>query len=117
MWHFRENPIMKQPKISWCSNFLWNAGIFIWSSRTVLKVFQTLQPNMYALFSAGNTVYNTLDEDEFISKNYKKAENISVDYAIMEHSKNVCVIAATLDGMILNLGSRYSKLSNKSNEM
>jgi len=66
---------------------------------------------MYALFSAGNTVYNTLDEDEFISENYKKAENISVDYAIMEHSKNVCVIAATFDWNDLGTwGSLYHKL-------
>ena len=116
--NFREKPNYETAKkFLEAGNFLWNAGIFIWSSKTVLKAFQTLQPNMYALFSAGNTVYNTFDEDEFISENYKKAENISVDYAIMEHSKNVCVIAATFDWNDLGTwGSLYSKLSNNSNE-
>ena len=72
---------------------------------------------MYALFSAGNTVYNKLNEDEFVSVNYKKAENISVVYAIMELSKNVCVIAATFDWNDLGTwGSLYTKIANESNE-
>ena len=37
-------------------------------------------------------MYNTDAEDDFIAKNYPNAENISVDYAIMEKAENVFVI-------------------------
>ncbi|MDG1779263.1 MAG: mannose-1-phosphate guanylyltransferase [Flavobacteriaceae bacterium] len=98
-------------------NFLWNAGIFIWSSKTVLNAFETAQPEMYHLFNKGNLVYNTPDEDQFISTHYEKAENISVDYAIMEVSTDVYVISATFDWNDLGTwGSLYDKISDNSSE-
>ncbi|MGB3607493.1 MAG: mannose-1-phosphate guanylyltransferase [Psychroserpens sp.] len=92
-------------------NFLWNAGIFMWSVKSVIKAFQANQPKLYNLFESGYDVYNTNDEDDFIAENYPKAENISVDYAIMEQSKNVFVIPATFDWNDLGTwGSLYDKL-------
>ena len=115
---FREKPNYETAKkFITQGNFLWNAGIFIWSSKTVLNAFQAAQPEMYQLFSAGYAVYNTTHEDEFVNTNYEKAENISVDYAIMEHSTDVCVITATFDWNDLGTwGSLYAKLANDSNE-
>ena len=40
---------------------------------------------MFELFYRGVIVYNTADEGGFITENYPKAENISIDYAILEH--------------------------------
>jgi len=92
-------------------NFLWNAGIFMWSVKSVVKAFQNNQPELYSLFESGCEVYNTDFEDDFVRDNYGKAENISVDYAIMEQSKNVYVIPATFDWNDLGTwGSLYDKL-------
>nr|WP_321248312.1 mannose-1-phosphate guanylyltransferase [uncultured Psychroserpens sp.] len=92
-------------------NFLWNAGIFMWSVSSCLKAFKTNQPKLYSLFESGLGVYNTEFEDDFIRDNYAKAENVSVDYAIMEQSKNVYVIPATFDWNDLGTwGSLYDKL-------
>lgn len=92
-------------------NFLWNAGIFMWSVKSVVKAFQNNQPELYSLFESGCEVYNTDFEDDFIRDNYGKAENISVDYALMEQSKNVFVIPATFDWNDLGTwGSLYDKL-------
>ncbi|MFI1745308.1 mannose-1-phosphate guanylyltransferase [Thalassobellus sediminis] len=92
-------------------NFLWNAGIFMWSVKTVVDVFKKNQPDLYALFESGISSYNTSLESDFIKENYPKAENISVDYAIMETSKNVYVIAAEFDWNDLGTwGSLYDKL-------
>ncbi len=97
-------------------NFLWNAGIFMWSVKTVVEAFKTNQPNLYALFQSGINVYNTDKEPDFIKENYAKADNISVDYAIMETSKNVCVIAAQFDWNDLGTwGSLYDKLEKDTN--
>jgi len=92
-------------------NFLWNAGIFMWSAKSVVNAFQNFQPNLYSLFEKGITVYNTDFEDDFIRDNYGKAENVSVDYAIMESAKNVFVSQATFDWNDLGTwGSLYDKL-------
>lgn len=92
-------------------NFLWNAGIFMWSANSVISAFKNNQPELYQLFEQGIDVFNTEFEDDFISDNYGKAENISVDYAIMEKSNNVYVLPATFDWNDLGTwGSLYDKL-------
>jgi len=66
---------------------------------------------LYELFKSGLSKYNTDQEYDFIQENYAKSENISVDYAIMETSKNVYVIAAEFDWNDLGTwGSLYDKL-------
>ena len=109
---FREKPDYETAK-SFISqgNFLWNAGIFMWSAKTVIQAFKNNQPELFKLFESGIPVYNTEFENDFIKDNYPKAENISVDYAIMEKSKNVYVIAAEFDWNDLGTwGSLYDKL-------
>ena len=44
---------------------------------------------MYALFSEGENVYNTDFEADFIEDNYRSAENISIDYGIMQKAANI----------------------------
>lgn len=113
---FREKPDYETAK-SFISqgSFLWNAGIFMWSAKSVINAFKNNQPELYALFETGIDSYNTDYEDDFIRRNYEKAENISVDYAIMEKSKNVFVIAAEFDWNDLGTwGSLYDKLDKDS---
>jgi mannose-1-phosphate guanylyltransferase len=109
---FREKPDYETAKaFIKQGNFLWNAGIFMWSAKSVVEAFKNNQPELFALFEKGISVYNTDFEDDFIKDNYPKAKNISVDYAIMEKSKNVYVIAAEFDWNDLGTwGSLYDKL-------
>jgi len=109
---FREKPDYETAKSFIAQgNFLWNAGIFMWSVSSVVKAFQNNQPELFELFKSGIDVYNTDFEDDFIRDNYGKSENISVDYAIMEKSKNVYVIPAMFDWNDLGTwGSLYDKL-------
>ncbi len=92
-------------------NFLWNAGIFMWSAKTIINAFQDFQPEEYKLFKAGYEVYNTEKEQEFILENYPKADNISIDYAILEKSRSTYVLLATFDWNDLGTwGSLFDKL-------
>lgn len=113
---FREKPNYETAKSFLAQgNFLWNAGIFMWSVKSVVSAFKNHQPNLYALFEKGKEVYNTPSEDDFIKENYGIAENISVDYAIMENSKNVFVLPAAFDWNDLGAwGSLYDKLDKDS---
>lgn len=115
---FREKPnYVTAKQFLQQGNFLWNAGIFIWSVKSVIKAFQENQPTLYNLFQQGFEIYNTNFEADFIRDNYAKADNISVDYAIMEHSKNVFILPAEFDWNDLGTwGSLYDKLGKDSCE-
>jgi mannose-1-phosphate guanylyltransferase len=115
---FREKPDYETAKSFIAKgNFLWNAGIFIWSANAVVNAFKKYQLKLYELFHNGLTTYNTEAEDEFILNNYALAANISVDYAIMEQSDNVFVLPATFDWNDLGTwGSLYDKLDKDESE-
>ncbi|EDP97696.1 mannose-1-phosphate guanyltransferase [Kordia algicida OT-1] len=114
---FTEKPDYETAKQFLASgNYLWNAGIFIWSVNTIITAFQNFQPKLYELFDEGFSVYNTDFEDDFIRDNYGRAENISIDYAIMEHASHVYVLPATFDWNDLGTwGSLYDKLDKSTN--
>lgn len=114
---FREKPDYETAKEFLAQgNFLWNAGIFMWSVNTIVKAFKQYQPSQYDLFESGITSYNTSEESAFIEKNYPKAENISIDYAILENSKSIYVLPATFDWNDLGTwGSLYDKLDKDEN--
>lgn len=109
---FREKPDYETAKMFLESgNFLWNGGIFIWSAKSVLEGFSKFQPSMLALFEKGNEAYNTAAEKQFIEDHYASAENISIDYALMENATNVFVLPATFDWNDLGTwGSLHEKL-------
>ena len=109
---FREKPDYETAKAFLKSgNFVWNAGIFIWSIPSILKAFEAYQPAMLAHFMQGYSSYNTASENDFIKEYYPLAENISIDYAIMEKAKNTFVLSATFDWNDLGTwGSLYDKL-------
>ena len=97
-------------------NYLWNAGIFIWTARNIVESFKKHQEDMYNLFVEGIKVINTEFEDDFVRDNYGKAENISIDYAIMEKSNNVYVLPVEFDWNDLGTwGSLYDKLDKDEN--
>lgn len=117
VFHFREKPDYETAKTFLQSgNFLWNAGIFIWSAASVIRAFQKFQPEMFALFEGGYDSYNTPAEKAFIQENYAKADNISIDYAIMENAENVFVAPAEFDWNDLGTwGSLHEKLPKDAN--
>ncbi len=109
---FREKPDYETAKDFLAQgNFLWNAGIFMWSVKTIVNAFKSYQPEQYELFEAGLSCYNNEAEQGFIAENYPKANNISIDYAILERSNSIFVLEATFDWNDLGTwGSLFDKL-------
>ena len=92
---FTEKPDLETAKSFLATgNFLWNAGIFIWRSQTVLSAFEQHSPAIYEILKQGMSVYNTPEEQAFIDEFYPQTPSISVDYAIMEAASNVYTIPA-----------------------
>ena len=114
---FREKPNYETAKSFLdAGNFLWNGGIFIWSVKAITEAFEKFQPQMNALFQLGFQSYNTSNEKKFIEENYANAENVSIDYAVMEKAKNVYVLPATFDWNDLGTwGQLHEKLDKDEN--
>ena len=72
-------------------NYLWNGGMFIWSINNIINQIKMYSPNTY------NSLINIMEvrEDklqETINSNYENTEATSIDYAVLEKSKDVYVI-------------------------
>jgi mannose-1-phosphate guanylyltransferase len=76
-------------------NYLWNAGIFIWSVKSLLKAYKSNAVDIYDILKQGETAYNTDGEQAFVNEFYPRTPNISVDFAIMEKADNVYTIPGT----------------------
>ncbi len=93
---FTEKPNLELAKTFFASgDFLWNAGIFIWQVKNIIKAFEQLQPEMFELFDNELINFNTPHEQEAINRIYPLCTNISIDVAIMEKANNVYVIPSS----------------------
>lgn len=94
-------------------NYLWNAGIFIWSVKSITSSFKNALPVMYDLFNNGSNFFYTLEEENFIEENYAKSKNISVDYGIMQQADNIFTLPVNFGWNDLGTWrSLYEKLKN-----
>jgi len=92
---FTEKPQLEMAKqFLESGDFLWNAGIFIWSLKSIMSAFKNYLPEVDSLFAEGEGKYNTAEESSFINDTYSVCSNISIDYGIMEKAQNVYVYAA-----------------------
>ncbi len=93
---FTEKPDLEIAKSFLASGeFLWNAGIFIWKAVDIMNEFALQQSEMFELFDNEKIHFNTPQEVEAINRIYPLCTNISIDFAIMEKAKSVCVIPSS----------------------
>lgn len=97
-------------------DYLWNAGIFIWSLNSIRKAFRTQLPDMAALFAQGDDCYGTDRERAFIAGIYNDVQNISIDYGILEKADNVQVVVSDFGWSDLGTwGSLYTHVPPDAN--
>lgn len=94
-------------------DFLWNAGIFVWSVKSILSSFQKHLPEMKDIFNEGAEFYNTEKEQEFIHSAFSQCTNISIDYGIMEKADNVYVLPSEFGWSDLGTWASVYELSAK----
>jgi mannose-1-phosphate guanylyltransferase len=90
---FREKPDKEQAQEFLDSgNFLWNSGMFVWSTSTILKEFDRFQPEINAQINQLQPAIGSEEQEEAINTFYQNCPSISIDYGIMESSKSVFVV-------------------------
>ena len=75
---------------------LWNSGIFIWTVDTILKAQQRYMPDLYQELDLYAREIGTKNQEQALKTLYTRAENISIDCAVLEKAENVLTIKADL---------------------
>ncbi len=65
-------------------NYYWNSGMFLWSARTLANALREHLPSTAAVLEQLACHYGTPKFAAAFKKLYPKAENISIDYAVLE---------------------------------
>ena len=76
-------------------NYLWNSGMFLWKAENIINQIKNYSPEIYEALKE----IETIEEDvigNYIKENYKNTTNISIDYAVLEHSKDIYVIPSDI---------------------
>lgn len=94
---FKEKPTKEvAQKYLDSGDYLWNAGIFVWSTSTILSAFNNSAKEILDVLCEDESKYASSDEQEYIDRVYPQTKSISVDFAILEHAKNVHTIPADI---------------------
>lgn len=106
---FTEKPnIKKATSYVKSKNYLWNSGIFLWKAERILNEIKKHQPNLKEPLD--KIMKNPLNKN--IELFYSSGSPVSIDYGVLERSKNVFVVVSEFDwddiGTWLSLGRIYS---------
>lgn len=71
--------------------YLWNAGMFIFNVDYMLKELENNYNKTFKLLQQLPSIYDK-NYGKILNEIYPESENISIDYAVMEKSKNIYVI-------------------------
>jgi len=76
-------------------DFLWNAGIFIWNTKSILHALEKNLLEVYDAFAEAEPALCTEKENAAVEKAFVTSPSISVDYGIMEKAENVYTLPAS----------------------
>jgi len=89
---FREKPSKETAELFLKSgNFFWNSGIFCFKASVFLNELKTLEPEV---FEASRIAFESMDKGFLPEDLSMKIPSISVDYAVMEKTKKIKVVAS-----------------------
>lgn len=114
---FTEKPELEMAKQFVDSgDFVWNAGIFIWSIDTITKAFEKYLQDIAEIFKEGDAIYYTEKEQDFIDKAYTQCKSISIDYGVMEKAEDVFMVKGKFDWSDLGSWDSLHEIREKDDE-
>ena len=67
---------------------LWNAGIFVWSARTILEEIEACEPALHRALAPLAALGRRLPR-KLLTSAYRRAPSIPIDVAVLERSRRV----------------------------
>ena len=77
-------------------HYFWNAGIFVWKASTIMEEMRTYAPQIAGVMDRLAPSFGTEGETATLKELFPTCEKVSIDYAVMEKSDLIHVIAADL---------------------
>jgi len=77
-------------------HYFWNAGIFVWNVNTIVNELRSYAPQIAGVMDQLAPSFFTPGENETLHRLFPTCEKISIDYAVMEKSPRIYVIAEDL---------------------
>jgi mannose-1-phosphate guanylyltransferase len=94
---FKEKPDLRTAEEYLAAgNYFWNAGIFIWNCRTIVSEIHSHAPQIAYVMDRIAASFGSWKEEEVLHELFPTCEKISIDYAVMEKSAEIYVIASDL---------------------
>jgi len=108
---FREKPDLETARAYLADGkYFWNAGIFVWNVRTIEAELRRHAPQIMGIMDQLAPSLYTEGEAAALAELFPRCDKISIDYAVMEKSDRIRVIAADLAWS--DLGSWGSVMSH-----
>ncbi|MFM7522054.1 MAG: mannose-1-phosphate guanylyltransferase [Planctomycetota bacterium] len=93
--HFKEKPPAAVAREYLAAGtYLWNAGIFVWKARTIIEALLARQPECMERLQRVVAAWDRPDRDAVFAREFAAIHGISIDYAVLEHARDVVVIEA-----------------------
>ena len=97
--------------------FLWNSGMFCFAAGTVLTEMRTHCPGVVAAVEAclarsKPVVGQGVSQVELDADSFAKVEDISIDFALMERSRNIAVVPCTIGWSDIGSWSAIGELAS-----
>lgn len=91
-------------------HYVWNAGIFIWKVEAILAEFREHLPDLARKIDQIVQASNTDAEHMMLEELWPTLQSISIDYGILEKTKNLIVIPAELGWNDVGNWEQYGSL-------
>lgn len=95
---FTEKPSAELAKVFVDSGeFLWNSGVFIWKASAIRDEMHSCCPEITNLWKGWQKVLGSPNEQQFIERVFSDSPNTSIDYAVLEKSRNLWVLPSEFE--------------------
>ena len=115
---FAEKPNLNTAKrFLKAGDFLWNSGMFIWKVSSILDEIRIYMPDLYEGLQEIKKHIGKANFNSELTKVYGQLKSISIDYGIMEKSKNVFLIQGNFDWNDVGSWEAVYQLSEKDSNL
>jgi mannose-1-phosphate guanylyltransferase / mannose-6-phosphate isomerase len=114
---------LEKPDLQTANSFLseggyfWNSGIFVWKTSKILSEIENHLPGLYKTLKEMKPLFSQSDKPDqhsaLCALRYAELEAVSIDYGIMERSRDVRMVPATFQWSDLGSWAALDEISEK----
>lgn len=97
-------------------DFLWNSGMFIWKTDSILSEIKQHMPELYEGLQQIEESIGTHGFEKVLSNVYGQLKSISIDYGVMEKSSNVFLAKGSFSWSDVGSWEEVYQLSEKDDD-